>query len=128
LSEKEIEVLASLLIEKPFSVGAVIVKEGDPVDSVYIIVSGNADVKKAAIQNNQIHYTTVATLGKNEAIGLNETGFYSLSGVRTATVTATTDMLLLCLSVAAFHGFALAYSHVSKVMRHYAEKVLDMNA
>ncbi len=124
LSEKEMEVLASLLVEKHVPAGATIVTQGDPVDSVYLIVSGQADVKVAEIRDNQIHYQSVATLGDKDAIGLNETGFYSISGVRTATVVAITDMVVLRLSVAAFHGFALAYSHVSQVMRTYAEKMI----
>jgi len=124
LSDKEMEVLASLLVEKHIPAGTVIVTEGDPVDSVYLIVKGEADVRLAEIRDNQIHYTSVATLRDPEAIGLNETGFYSISGIRTATVVAVTDMVLLRLSVAAFHGFSLAYSHVSQVMRTYAEKII----
>jgi len=55
---------------------------------------------------------------------LNETGFYSLTGKRTATVVALTDLETLYLSVAAFHGFALAHSHVNEIMHEQAEEFL----
>ncbi|VVC74373.1 cyclic nucleotide-binding domain-containing protein [Aquicella lusitana] len=127
LREEEIEILASLLVEKHVSPGEIIVKEGDPVDSVYLIVSGKADVRCIKDRNHPDQTESVATLIPGDAIGLNETGFYSLSGIRTATVIAIDEMVLLRLSVAAFHGFALAYSHVNEVMRSYARKLLGMN-
>ena len=58
-----------------------------------------------------------------QAIGLNETGFYSISGRRTATVIAMTDMHLFRLSVTAFRGLALAYPHINQVMRENAEAI-----
>ncbi|MBV9575843.1 MAG: cyclic nucleotide-binding domain-containing protein [Gammaproteobacteria bacterium] len=122
LTEAELDTLTNMFIEKQVSPGTTLVKEGDPVDSVYIIVHGTADVTHAVIKDNQIQYEFLATLHDKSAIGLSETGFYSLSGVRTATVIATSEMTLLRLSVAAFNGFALANSHVSEVMRTYADR------
>jgi len=124
LREDEIEKLAALLKEKHFLAGDTIVTEGDPVDSVYLIAKGKADVRTVSVKDNALHYTSVATLGPGEAIGLNETGFYSLSGRRTATVVALENMDLLYLNIAEFHGFALAYSHVNEVMRKNAEKIV----
>lgn len=126
LTPKEIEILSTLLIEKHFSAGDTIVTEGDPVDSVYLIVKGKADIRHVTLKDGQHHIESVATVGENDSIGLNETGFYSLSGVRTATVTALTDMTTLYLSVAAFHGFALSYPHVHEVMRVNAESYLGI--
>lgn len=126
LTEKEIEILAGLLVEKHFAPGQTIVNEGDLVDSVYLIVSGTADVQHLSVKDGKIETQSIATLGPDESIGLNETGFYSISGLRTATVVAITEMVLLRLSVAEFHGFALTYSHVNEVMRQNAEKMLDI--
>lgn len=126
LTPKEIEVLSTLLVEKHFKAGDTIVNEGDTVDSVYLIVKGKADVRHVSIKNGAHHVESVATIGVNDSIGLNETGFYSLSGLRTATVTALTDMTVLYLSVAAFHGFALSYPHVHEVMRINAENLLGI--
>lgn len=124
LTEEETSELAGLLIEKHFPAGKTIVTEGDLVDSVYLIVSGTADVQHVRILDNKPHIEHLATLGKDEAIGLNERGFYSISGVRTATVVAKTDMVLLFLSVAVFHGFTLSHSHVNEVMRKQAASIL----
>jgi CRP-like cAMP-binding protein len=112
--------LSELLVEEHVSNGQIIVTQGDTVDSVYFIVDGNADVRNVTIQNNTPVFESLATLGPGQSIGLSETGFYSLSGIRTATVVAETEMLLFRLSVAAFNGFALAYPHVGEVMRKNA--------
>ncbi len=124
LTEEEIDVLASLLVEKKYSPGDTIVVEGNPVDSVYFIVNGQADVQHISIRDNKTHIESVAKLNPGTAIGLNETGFYSISGVRTATVAAITDMVTLRLSMAAFHGFSLTNSHVNEVMRKNAAQML----
>lgn len=128
LADKEISVLASLLVEKEVVPGEIIVKQGDPIDSVYLIVSGEGDVRCMIDTDHPEETQSVATLGPEQAIGLNERGFYSISGFRTATVVAMTDMVLLQLSVAAFHGFALAYHHVNQIMRSYAEKLLGFKS
>ena len=125
LTEQETAILADLLIEKHYTAGELIVKQGEPVDSVYLIVSGTADVIHITRKENSTETEFLATLGPEEAIGLSETGFYSLSGIRTANVTANTDMVLLRLSVAAFHGFALAYAHVNEVMRKFSENIIS---
>ena len=116
LTNEELEVLASLLTEKHVHADEIIVTHGDPVDSVYLIVEGSADVQKTTYLDGVAQKKSLATLNAGAAIGLNETGFYSLSGKRTATVAALTDMTLLSLSVAAFHGFALSYPHVNEAM------------
>lgn len=117
LTDEEIHVLAGLLKEKLFEAGATIVTEGDIVDSVYLIIQGTAEVRHVTIQNCEAKIEVVAKLGPEAAIGLNEHGFYSISGVRTATVVALSKMVTLRLNTAAFHGFALAYPHVNEVMR-----------
>ncbi len=128
LREDEVDVLASLLLEKHFAPGEIIVAEGESVDSVYFIVEGKADVQHISIQNGEVHVESVAILDEGASIGLNETGFYSLSGVRTATVCARTPLVTLRLSVAAFHGFALSNSHVSAIMRKNASKILGFSS
>lgn len=120
LTDEETRLLASILVENHFKAGETIVTEGEPVDSVYLIVNGIADVRHVSIKDNIPQFTSLANMRPGEAIGLNERGFYSLSGVRTATVVALTDMVLLRLSIAAFHGFALTYPHVNEVFRRNA--------
>lgn len=124
LTPTEIEDMSKLLVETQFNAGDTIVTEGDPVDSFYLILEGNADVRHILIKEGKPEINSVATLKEGAAIGLNETGFYSLSGKRTATIVANTHMLTLRLSMAAFHGFSLANHHVNEVMRSNATAYL----
>lgn len=124
LTDTEKDELAALFTEVHLAAGETIVTEGDPVDSVYLIVQGTADVRHVTIEDGSHHIVSLAKLTVGNAIGLNDTGFYSLSGIRTATVVALTDMILLRLSLAQFHGFALAYPHVNEIMRKNAADVL----
>jgi len=117
LTDEETAELATLFAEVKTPPGEIIVKEGDAVDSIYLIANGTVDVRHVTIVNGAPVTSSVAILSFGDAIGLNDTGFYSLSGKRTATVVALTDMVLYRLSVAAFHGFSLSHSHVSDVMR-----------
>lgn len=116
LTDDELEILATLLVEVHAHPQEMIVKHGDRVDSVYIIVKGSADVQQTLYQDQVPHTVSLAKLQDGAAIGLNETGFFSLSGKRTASVVALTEMTLLRLSVAAFHGFALSNPHVHEVL------------
>lgn len=125
LTEDEQQQLAALFVEKKYVPGDKIVEQGKPVDSVFLIVVGDADVRVAVVENSQIKETSVAALKAGQAIGLTETGFYSLSGKRTATVVAMSEMTLLSLSVASFNGFALANSHVGEVMRKNASNMVE---
>lgn len=125
LTDKETEELASLFTEKKVAAGGTIVKEGELVDSIYLIVSGTADVRHVTFKDNAPVINSVAIMSTGDAIGLNETGFYSLSGKRTATVVAVTDMVMYGLSVAAFNGFALSHSHVSDVMHKHSANVIN---
>jgi CRP-like cAMP-binding protein len=125
-NDEETEILASILVEKHFFPGDTIVNQGDRVDSIYLIVNGTVDIR--LITYNPDHTqkaTSVATLGPGAAIGLSDTGFYSLTGLRTATVVAIDEITALRLSVAAFNGFALSYSRVTQVMRAHASAILS---
>jgi CRP-like cAMP-binding protein len=116
-TEEEVDMLSTLFIEQTIPAGKTIVTEGDPVDSVYLIVTGKADVQHVTMKDRVRQIETLAALNDGASIGLSSTGFYSLSGVRTATVEAKTDVLLLRLSLAAFNGFKLAYPRINELMR-----------
>ena len=120
LTDDELEKLSQLFNEQTYTPGKIVVKEGDSVDSVYLIVAGQANVQHDFVKDNAIQTESLAVLKDGDAIGLNDTGFYSLSGKRTATVMALTELKVLRLSMAEFHGFSLAYPHVNEVMRQNA--------
>jgi CRP-like cAMP-binding protein len=116
-TDEEIEMLAPLFVEKHLTVGTVIVTEGEPVDSVFLITKGKADVRHVTMKDRVPQVQSLATLADGASIGLSATGFYSLSGVRTATVVALEEMILLRLSLAAFQGFKLANPRINELMR-----------
>lgn len=120
-TEDEYAELATLLVRKKFSAGETVVNEGDNVDFVYLIISGDADVYQTRIKDQKTHEEHVAVLGPGNSIGLSKTGFFSLSGMRTATVIAKTDLDTYRLGVAVFRGFTLANTHVRDVMKKRAE-------
>lgn len=128
LTPDESKNLAKLFTQQEFKMGDIIVTEGDPVDSVFLVAKGKAEVRQAYVKDNKIQTKVVASIGPGESIGLNETGFYSLTGRRTATVVALSDMITLKLIITEFHGFALANSHVSEVMRKNADSISGWNS
>ena len=122
LNAQETQDLAALLSEKHFKMGDTLVNEGDVVDSILFIVEGRADVRHITIVDGKPKIHSLALLGPGQAVGINESGFYSLTGRRTASVVAVTDLVTLFLSMPRFHGFALAYPHVNELMR---QKIID---
>lgn len=121
-TQQEMEQLAELLTVVTFKAADTIVNEGDMVDCVYLIDHGRAEVKQTIVKRNSTDLQTVAVLEPDQSIGLNETGFYSLTGKRSATVVAITDMVLLRLDIPKFHGFELSNHHVKEVMRENSSR------
>ncbi len=119
LPPDEIKQLAALSTERTISINHNIVTEDELVDSVYFIIKGKAEVK---------HQTApVATLGPGEAIGLNETGFYSATGKRTATITAISKTIVLQLDINVFNQLTQKNSHLDTAMREQAGLLQRMN-
>lgn len=97
LPPEELEKLARLFVEKIIPKDNAIVKEHELVDSIFIIVQGTAEVR----ENEQ----PIATLAEGETIGLSATSFFSETGKRTASVIATTDVIVLRLAIGALDNF-----------------------
>lgn len=102
--------LASLMCEVTYAAHEQIMVEHEMVDSVYIIVSGEAEVTREVKHRKKMVVVPIAVLRPGEGIGLNDTGFYSTTGKRTATVSAATDMLLLRLDLIDLYGFLQKYN------------------
>lgn len=127
LSPEQSAELAALMETVVYQPGAIIVNENDLVDCIYIIVSGEAEVtnlieKKIGKKKSQV---PVATLNVGEAIGLNDMGFYSATGKRTATVKAVTEMHVLKLSVSELNNF-LTKENLIDSMQQASQKMLHM--
>jgi CRP-like cAMP-binding protein len=124
LDDNEIDELFLLVKEVSVKSGTTIVKEGDLVDRYYLIVSGSAEVTCKIITIDKSEDMPVALLQEGDSIGLTDASFFSQSGIRTATVKARTDMVLLALNVQDFYIFLkqpqITYPH----LRNVAEKIL----
>lgn len=116
LNENQVNELANLMQEVEFNRDEIIVAEGQLVDSVYIIVHGEAEVnriektKHRLISKKKQTQVPLAKISSGETIGLNDTGFFSTTGKRTATVVAMTKMKLLTLDLLALQFFLNKYN------------------
>lgn len=117
LSELQSQELAGIMREVRYAPQEVVVTQGDLVDSVYFIVRGAAEVTYFS--------EPVAMLRAKESIGLNDTGFFSTTGKRTATVIASSELLLLDLPLKTFHAF-LEKNKLESSMYAAAEQMLRM--
>jgi putative peptide zinc metalloprotease protein len=127
ITPAECHELATLMTETTFSAGEVIVLQNSPVDRVYIIIEGNAEVSQQQEDHGKIYNVPLAILGPDEAIGLSEKGLFSATGKRTATVTALTKINVLELSVENLNNFFDKYIHIPVTILASAEKMLRMH-
>lgn len=127
LSSKDIKELAEIAKEVSVQAGTVITREGEIVDSVYLIVSGTADVSCNVTTAGKTTPMHIAILGEGDAIGLAKTGFFSPRGIRTATVTATSAMLLLSIDIKSFQRFLQKPEITYPTLKNAGEMILLMN-
>jgi putative peptide zinc metalloprotease protein len=131
LSDSESHELAMLMVEENYTSGQAIVIEEELVDRVYIIVHGQAEVThqvmtKKVLKKTKITRVPVAVIGPGDAIGLNDTGFFSKTGKRTATVTATTPVQAIMLDLKNLHLFLEKYPHIQSAMHAATTQMLRM--
>lgn len=105
LTSAQSAALVAMMQEVRYQPKEKIVAEGDLIDSIFIIINGDAEVTHEIKQHKKVMLTLIAALHDGESIGLNDTGFYSATGKRTATVTAVTAMLLLRLDINDLYAF-----------------------
>jgi CRP-like cAMP-binding protein len=125
LSAAQSAELAKLLRELRYSPGEVVVAQDEIVDAVYFIVHGQAEVTDHTEYKKKKTVVPIAILGPGESIGLKDTGFFSATGKRTATVTATVDFLLLRLDLKALYAF-LQKNNLESEMYRAAGQMLRM--
>jgi CRP-like cAMP-binding protein len=125
LTPSQLQELAHLMQEVYFKPQAQLVAEHDMVDSIYIIVHGEAEVTRETKHHHRIVNVPVAVLSDGEGVGLNDLGFYSTTGKRTATVTAVTEMCLLRLDLKDLYGF-LKKHHLEMSMYTASQQMMRM--
>jgi putative peptide zinc metalloprotease protein len=134
LTDRECSELAGLLTEVKCAPGSIIVAENAPVDSVYIIAAGQTEINHESIikrrklikKMTQVVLVPVGLQTVGDTIGLNDTGFFSLTGKRTATIIAVTDVLLLRLDIKQLHDFLARHSHLKPEMLATTKQMLRM--
>lgn len=119
------EELVSLAFQKSFKAGEVIVSQNEIVDAIYFIAKGGVEVDKEI--NLQHEMIPQAILREGDAIGLNQLGFYSETGLRTATLISVTDVMLIGLYMDTFSAFLEKYPFISSSMRRASEILLRIN-
>jgi putative peptide zinc metalloprotease protein len=127
LTAEECAELAVLMDEATYLTGETIVIEDELVDRVFIIVSGQAEVSHQILNKKKIISTPLATLMDGDAIGLNDTGFFSKTGKRTATVTALTVVVTLVLDLKKLHVFLKQHPHIQLGMQVALSHMLRVN-
>ena len=104
--------LCQLVEGKP---GVRLVREGEYVRNVYIIVSGDALVKKTRPDGKQVQ---IGSMGKDDLVG--EITFYKVTPA-SATVEATTKLTALALNQKELHRFLDKWPHLGiKIYRRFA--------
>ncbi len=98
--------------------GDIIVAEGDPGDSLYLLTSG---VAKAYVRDRDRRYRQVGTLRDGDFFG--EISILS-GGKRTATITAATRCELLEIDRPTLDAITAAHPHVADVMRRFHDERL----
>ena len=116
-SKRDLQKLARVSEELRVARGETIVEQGDVGRTAYVIISGNATVRRARKK--------VATLGPGDVIG--ELSLLD-KGPRTAYVVADTDMQLLALSAKNFHGVLDEIPSLSqKLLASLASRVRELD-
>lgn len=126
-SENQIIELLSLMQEIAFSPDDIVVKEGDLVDSIYLIEKGQLEVSHDVVQEGKHETQPLVVLRPGESIGLMGYGVYSESGTRTATIKAITQSTLLCLKIEEFNDFLKRHPLLNKEMQLQADNILRMH-
>ena len=111
LPEEHFEQLRPLLQEESYEFGDLLVRQGEPADAFYVLISGRARVVKADQNGNEI---VLATLKPGDSFG---EAALSERGTRTATVRCSTAVEALRLARADF----LQLAEETPELKHYVE-------
>lgn len=101
----------------------IIVVDGDPIDCIYLIISGGAEVIRSVHTLGNHREMRIAELKEGDFIGLSSEGFASRTGLRTASVKALTTMHLLKISLYDFLQFLkqpqIRYPNLKKLSEEF---------
>jgi putative peptide zinc metalloprotease protein len=128
LTQAEAEALATHCTPQQFEINQTIVVEDDLVDKVYIITEGHAEVahlvSKKKLGKERLITMPLAIIGDGDAIGLNDTGFFSDTGRRTATVIAVSPVSVLAIDLKSLHQFLQEHPSLKTAMLDKTKQLL----
>ncbi len=127
LSPEELTLFSKHFQEIQLNTGATLTQEGQILDSIFLILTGNADAKRQSISKNHVGEIKIATFGPGETIGLMETGLFSGTGLRTATVTAITPMTVLKMGIHELNSFMQHQAKLYTQFKKSTERILKMH-
>ncbi|HUG34065.1 MAG TPA: Npt1/Npt2 family nucleotide transporter [Anaerolineales bacterium] len=121
LSPEDLEKIAGIAHEQLFPSRAVICREGDPGNTLYIIVTGSVDVIIAAGRKESI----IASRGPGEFVG--EMAILE-SMPRSATLRARGEVRMLLIEGGAFNSIMMDRPEVAiSVLKHMSSRVREIN-
>jgi HEAT repeat protein/ATP/ADP translocase len=121
LSPEDLEKIAGIAHEQLFSSRAVICREGDPGNTLFIIVMGRVDVIVTADRKENI----IASRGEGEFVG--EMAILE-SMPRSATLRARGEVRMLSIEGGAFQSILMDRPEVAiSVLRHMSSRVREIN-
>ena len=121
-SPDELAALMGGLQLRTFAAGEIVVAEGEPGDSLFLITTGSV---KAWIRGRDGRYALVRRLGEGDFFG----EISILTGQpRTATIVAASPCELLELGRTALDGITATYPRVGDILRRFSEERLATSA
>jgi len=120
LSDDELQLLMDNAKPVPLRAGEVLMKQGDPGDTAYVVVKGELEITKQSGQS----LIKIDVRSSGEIIG--EMALLSQSP-RSATVTAVTDCETLCISKKVFDDLLSTSPSASKAVLHWIMARLSQN-
>lgn len=123
LNENDIEELAELSFEKSFNANETIINEGDIVDSVYLVAQGDIEIDLNVDQTEKIPQ---CVLHSGDAIGLTNEGFFSSTGLRTATLVSINDVVLIGWTIDVINTYIKKHPDFLSSRKEASEKMLRM--
>jgi CRP-like cAMP-binding protein len=121
LGPEDLEQIAEIAQEQLYSTHAVICRDGDPGNTLFIIVDGTVDV----IKEKENKETVIAIRDVGEFVG--EMAIFE-SAPRSATLRAHTSVRVLVIDGAAFNTILMDRPEVAvSVLRHMSTRIRELN-
>jgi CRP/FNR family transcriptional regulator len=121
LSEPELERIAQVAVPRSFPMGSVLIREGDPGDTCYVLRSGRARVTR----EHAGHGITLTNIGPGEIFG--ELAMFD-GEVRSATVEALEDVEVVAILADDLRRVLREHPETAvKLLRALAQKLRDAN-